>query len=138
MATDLKALCQRVNDEVLSQGNVEVIDELVDDSFVDHQEMPGFSPDKDGIKAFVTAIRSGFPDLSVKTIAVVAEGDEAWMQSEMSGTHQGEFSGIPATGKKATLLAFDRIRVKGGKVVEHWGVTDDLGMMTQLGVIPEM
>jgi predicted ester cyclase len=50
----------------------------------------------------------------------------------MSGTHQGEFSGIPATGKKATLLAFDRIRVKGGKVVEHWGVTDTGAMMEQL------
>jgi steroid delta-isomerase-like uncharacterized protein len=138
MATDPKTLCQRFNDEVLARGKIELIDELVADDFVEHQEFPGLTPNKDGIKAFVTALRTGFPDLSVETVAVVGEGDEAWMQSEMSGSHEGEFLGVPATGKTITPLLFDRIRVKDGKIVEHWGLSDELGMMTQLGVVPEM
>jgi steroid delta-isomerase-like uncharacterized protein len=138
MATDPKTLCQRFNDEVLARGKIELIDELVADDFVEHQEFPGLTPNKDGIKAFVTALRTGFPDLSVETVAVVGEGDEAWMQSEMSGTHEGEFLGVPATGKTITTLLFDRIRVTDGTIVEHWGVSDDFGMMTQLGVVPEM
>ena len=54
------------------------------------------------------------------------------------GTHQGEFNGIPATGKKVSIEMMDRVRTRDGKAVEHWGCSDDLGMMTQLGVIPEM
>ena len=60
------------------------------------------------------------------------------MHSVFTGTHTGEFAGIPATNKSVRLEMIDRVRTRDGKAVEHWGVSDDLGMMTQLGVIPEM
>ena len=138
MAADLKKLVERFNDEVLSQGKVEVIDELVHDDLIEHTEVPGVDPGKAGIPQYVKMFRDAFPDLKVTTDAVVVEGDEVWVQSTMTGTHKGEFMGIPATGKKVSVAGFDRVKTKDGKAIEHWGMTDDLGMMTQLGVVPEM
>jgi steroid delta-isomerase-like uncharacterized protein len=135
---DNKALAKRFNDEVMNQGKLETIDEIVAEDFVEHQELPpGVPAGREGLKAFVTMFRGAFPDLKVETTKIVADGDEVWMQSVMTGTHKGELMGIPATGKKVSLAMFDRVVVRDGKAVEHWGVSDDMGMMTQLGVIPE-
>jgi steroid delta-isomerase-like uncharacterized protein len=135
---DLEALIRRVNDEVISQGNVELIDELVADDFVEHQAMPGMPSGKEALVAFTTMFRSAFPDLKVETLATAVDGDEVWAHSRMTGTHRGEFNGIPPTGKKVSIEMMDRVRTRDGKAVEHWGCSDDLGMMAQLGVIPEM
>lgn len=138
MSEDLKTMAKRFNDEVLSKGDLGVLDELVADDFVEHEEMPGLPEGKAGIEAFVTSLRAAFPDLMVETLAVVTEGDEVWCHSRCSGTHQGEFAGVPATGNAVSITMIDRIRVRGGQAVEHWGVTDQLALMTQLGVVPEM
>ena len=134
---DLAALARRVNDEVLSQGKLELIDELVADDFVEHQAMPGMPSGKDALKAFAEMFRAAFPDLKVETLATAVDGDEVWVHSRMTGTHDGEFNGMPPTGKKVSIELFDRIRTRDGKGVEHWGVSDDLAMMTQLGAVPE-
>jgi steroid delta-isomerase-like uncharacterized protein len=138
MADDLKALVKKFNDEVLSKGNLDMIDEVVADDFVEHQAGPGMPSGKDGLRAFTETFRAAFPDLKVDTKDLVAEGDEVWAYSTMSGTHTGEFMGIPPTGKKFEVSGFDRVRFKDGKAVEHWGVFEDMSMMQQLGVIPEM
>jgi predicted ester cyclase len=138
MAADLKALAKRFNDEVFTQGNVDVIDEIVADDYVEHQEFPGLEPSKEGLKNFVQLFHSAFGDINVETVATAVDGDEIWVHSVFTGTHTGEFAGIPATGKKVTLAMMDRVRTRDGKAIEHWGVSDDLGMMTQLGVVPEM
>ncbi|MEX0666100.1 MAG: ester cyclase [Acidimicrobiia bacterium] len=136
---DLKALAKRFNDEVMSKGNFDTIDEIVAEDFVEHQELPpGVPPGRAGLHAFVKMFRDAFPDLKVETVSAVVEGDEVWMQSLLTGTHKGELAGVPATGKKVSVAMFDRVKVRDGKAVEHWGVADDMGMMTQLGVIPEM
>ena len=137
MADD-KSLAHRFNGEILSQGKVEVIEEIVADDFVEHQDLPGLPPGKAGLYAFVKMFRDAFPDINVETLAVVTQGDELWAHARMTGTHKGDFAGIPATGKKVSVTMFDRVRIRDGKAIEHWGVSDDLGMMTQLGVIPEM
>ena len=62
----------------------------------------------------------------------------SWVHSVFTGTHTGDFAGIPPTGKSVTLAMMDRVKVRDDKAIAHWGVSDDLGMMTQLGVIPEM
>ncbi len=138
MAADWKALGKRFNDEVMTQGKVEVIDELVTDDFLDHQTMPGMPPGKEGVRAFVKMFRDAFPDLKVETVSTAVDGDELWMHSIMTGTHKGELGGIAPTGKTVTVEMFDRLRIAGDKAAEHWGVSNDLGMMTQLGVVPEM
>ena len=135
---DLAALARRFNDEVFTQGKMEVLDEIVADDFVEHQAMPDMPPDKDGLRAFTEMFRAAFPDLKVETLATAVDGDEVWIHSVMTGTHEGEFMGIAPTGKKVTFAMFDRVKTRDGKAVEHWGVSDDLGMMTQLGVVPEM
>lgn len=135
---DLGALIRRFNDELLTQGKLDVIDEIVADDFIEHQTMPGLPEGKDGIRAFVEMFRGAFPDMKAETIATAVNGDEVWCQSRMTGTHQGELMGIEPTGKKVDVLMFDRVRVVDGKAVEHWGVSDDMAMMTQLGVVPEM
>jgi steroid delta-isomerase-like uncharacterized protein len=138
VADDLKALARRFYEEVLNKGDLDALDDLVADDLVEHQEMPGMPPGKEGVYAFVTTFRTAFPDLRAEIQGMVAEGDEVWVHAVMTGTHTGEFLGIAPTGKAFNVVAFDRVRVRDGKAVEHWGASDDLGMMTQLGVIPEM
>jgi predicted ester cyclase len=85
---------------------------------------------------FVKQTRAAFPDLEFVLGAAVEEGDEVWAHVTINGTHRGEFLGVPGTGKKVSVPAIDRIRVREGKAVEHWGVTDVMSMMEQLGVVP--
>lgn len=138
MSADLKALAKRFNDEVFTQGKVEVIDELVADEYVEHQGFPGLEPTKEGLKNFVQLFHAGFSDIKVETLSVGVDGDEMWVHSVFTGTHTGDFAGIAPTGKSVTMAMMDRVRVRDNKAIEHWGVSDDLGMMTQLGVVPEM
>jgi predicted ester cyclase len=135
---DIKGLAQRFNDEVFTQGKIDVLDEIVADDFVEHQEFPGLAPGKEGLKQFAAMFREAFSDLKVETLGVAVDGDELWVHSLMTGTHTGEFAGIPATNKTVSMAMMDRVKTRDGKAVEHWGVSDDIGMMTQLGVIPEM
>ena len=138
MAQDLKALAARFNDEVMNQGKLEVLDEIVADDLVEHASPPGWPPGKEGVRAWVVMFRGAFPDLKVETLGAIADGDEVWLHSVMTGTHTGEFMGIPATGKRVTYTMMDRVKARDGKAVEHWAASDDLGLMTQLGVVPEM
>lgn len=134
---DLKAIGRRFYDEVLTKGDVALIDEIVDDDFVEHEEFPGLTSDKAGVTVWVGMMREAFPDLSVEVVAMVTEGDEVWTQGVMRGTHRGEFMGVPASGRSVEVPMVDRIRFRDGRVVEHWGVTDTLAMMQQLGAVPE-
>lgn len=134
---DYTDLLKRFNDEVMSQGKLELIDELVAEDLIEHAPVPpGFPEGREGVKAFVTMFREAFPDFTAETVAVIGDGDEAWVQSTLSGTHKGDFMGMPATNKKFEITAFDRVRFKDGKAVEHWAAQDDMGMMEQLGLAP--
>jgi steroid delta-isomerase-like uncharacterized protein len=91
---------------------------------------------REGVRQIVSAFRRAFPDLTFEVHDVIAEGDKVVARVTIHGTHQGELMGIPPTGKRASVGAIDIMRVEGGKLAEHWGVTDNLAMMQQLGVIP--
>ena len=135
---DQKAVAKRFYAEVLSKGDLEALDELVADDFVEHEAVPGGGTGKDAVREFTKMMRDAFPDLKVEIVAMVAEGDEVWVHAVATGTNQGEFMGMPATGKSVTMAMIDRVKFKDGKAVEHWGVSDNLAMLTQLGVVPEM
>ena len=79
---------------------------------------------------------SAFPDLKITHEHLIAEGDMVGGRFTLTGTHQGDFAGIPATGNQVSVTGHDFARLTGGKVVEHWVEMDTLGMMQQLGVIP--
>lgn len=118
----------------LNSGDLGIIDSHFADNFVDHEELPGLPQTKEGVRQFFTMTRTAFPDFNMKIEHIVAEGDMIVVHGTMHGIHQGEFMGIPATGKQIAVPFFDMIRIAGGKAVEHWGLTDTARMMQQLGV----
>jgi len=135
--TDLKILTRRFYDDVLVGGNLDLIDELFHDEFVEHEEFPGLPPGKEAPRFFVTMLREAFPDVSVTVEDIIVEDNKVVSRFRLSGTHQGEFMGIPPTGKKINVQAIDILAYRDGKLIEHWAVTDQMAMMQQLGVIEE-
>ena len=132
-----KANVRKFYEEVMNKGNFSVIDELISDNIVDHSRLPGFPQGKEGTKQIQAMFRSAFPDLKATVEDIVGEGDKIITRATVSGTHKGEFMGIPPTGKSFTINSFDMIRMgPDGKSVEHWGLMDQAGMMQQLGLAP--
>jgi len=131
-----KAISGRVFDEMWNQGNPDVIDEIYSTDYVGHvinsPELHGTV----GVKQIVTAYRVAFPDLHFTIEAKIAEGDKVVTYWTVSGTHQGEFMGIPPTGKQFEGPGIDIHRIANGKIVEAWGILDNFGTLQQIGVIP--
>ncbi|WP_457972387.1 ester cyclase [Arthrobacter sp. D1-17] len=94
-------LIKRFCDEVIVGGNFSLIDELVLDDYFDHQEgLPGQPEGKEGLKFYVSTVRMAFPDLTVKaTEPSLTDGNLECAYVTLAGTHQGDFAGIPATGR---------------------------------------
>jgi steroid delta-isomerase-like uncharacterized protein len=132
---NVKALTRRLYDEVFTGGNLELIDVLLHDDFVEHEEFPGLPPGKEAVRYFVTATQGAFPDLTVDVEDVIAEDNKVASRLRFSGTHKGEFMGIPATGNKIDFQVIDILAFRDSKATDHWGVTDQLAMLTQLGVV---
>ena len=138
MSEQNKAIVRRIPEEITSQGKLELIDELFSPDFVDHAFVPelGLSPGREGIKQFISMLRSAFPDINIKVQDMVAEGDKVVVRNIAQGTHQGNFMGLPPTGKSATWSEIHIVGLADGKIAEHWAVVDRLGVMQQLGAIP--
>ena len=136
MSDQHKALMRRFYDEVMNGGNMGAVDELCAADLVDHEEFPGLAPGREGLKQFVTMMHTAFPDVKMEVHDMVAEGDKVVARLTMSGTQQGEFAGMPASGKSMSISVIDIVRFADGKAVEHWGVTDAAAMMEQLGHAP--
>ena len=139
MSAENKAILRRVTDEVFTQGNLDVVDELFAPSYVLHDPgVPG--GELRGIESFkqqwVSMFRTAFPDLQLSVEDQVAEGDKVVTRYTGRGTHQGELMGIPPTGNEVVVSGTIMSRVSGGRIEEEWNNFDALGMMQQLGVIP--
>lgn len=129
-----KSIMQRFWDEVFNQGNAMAADEIVGADYLNHDPAPGEQPGRAGLMAFVTYLRAGFPDVQFDVEEFVAEGDKVTTRWRSSGTHRGEFMGIPATGRTAHITGMAIHRIAGGKIVESWNRWDTLGLLQQLGV----
>ena len=136
MSEQNKAALRRFVDEIMNKGNLKVVDEFITADTIDHSLMPGQESGPEGFKQFVTMFRSAFPDLHVTIEDLIAEGDKLVAQVSTTGTHKGEFMGIAPTGKQIEMGEVHILRMASGKMVEHWGIEDQLGMMMQLGVVP--
>ena len=112
-------------------------DEIIAPDFVDYDPVPGQRPGPDGYKEMVGAFRAAFPDLRVKNEDVITEGDKVVVRWTARGTHSGALMNIPRTGRQVRLKGVDILRVEGGRIVERWGEFDALGMLQQLGVLPQ-
>lgn len=132
-----KAIVRRVNDEVWSAGHLDVIDELIADDFV--ATVVG-APEQirgpQGFREFVLMYRTAFPDLRITIDEQFAEGETVVTRWTAIGTNEGELMGMPATGKQATTAGININRISGGKLVEGWGLFDQLGLLQQIGAVP--
>lgn len=126
-----KTIARRFYDAV-SGGKLEIIDEVVDEKYVEHEEFPGLAGGREGLRQFFKMIRTAFPDFSMTIEDMVAEGDKVFIRATMKGTQKGEFMGISASGKQMAVPFADIVRFDGGRIVEHWGITDTGRMMRQL------
>jgi len=124
--------------ELVNAGDVDGFGEMLADDFIEHEETPGLAPTKDGVMQFFRMYIAAFPDLRFTAEDVLVSGDKVVARARATGTHQGEFMGIPPTGKSVDVQLIDIIRFSDdGLAREHWGVFDAMTMMQQLGVIPE-
>jgi steroid delta-isomerase-like uncharacterized protein len=132
-----KHLMQRLYDELVNEGNLDVVDELLAETFEEHEEFPGIPPTREGVKQFFALFRTAFPDVTCEVEHMVAEGVFVSSHVRMHGTHQGEFMGVAATGRPFDVHVFDLVRFQDGLATAHWGVFDAMTLMQQLGAIPE-
>ena len=123
--------------ERINAGDIDGFGELVADDFVDHQGGPGFPPTKEGTLAFFRSLVQAFPDMRMNVEDLIAGGDKTVARVEVTGTHKGEFMGVPPTAARVEMQLIDIMRFDAsGLVCEHWGVADMLSLMQQLGVVP--
>ncbi len=118
--------------EGLNAGDLSVIDELISDDLIEHDEFPGLEPNKAGVRRLFEWLQAAFPDGKLEVEDMIAEDDKVFVRARMTGTHQGEFMEIPPTGRRINVGIADFMRFDHGMVVEHWGVTDTGAMMQQL------
>jgi predicted ester cyclase len=131
-----KALLRRLFEEGLNQNNPRVFDELIDPDFVIYDSPLGTVRGPGGFRQGIEKFRKSFPDLHVTFEAEFADGDYLFHRGYVTGTHKGEFQGVPPTGKQFKINTLDIWRVENGKAVENWVQMDLLGLMQQLGAIP--
>jgi steroid delta-isomerase-like uncharacterized protein len=133
-----KAIIRRLIDEVVSGHRLKVAEELIAADAIDHDvddpegRVAGFA----GAQAEIGTFLQAFPDLHATIDDLIAEDDRVVLRARATGTHKGEFLGLPATGKPFTVWVWQTFRVVNGKVAESWLFIDRLGLMQQLGAIP--
>lgn len=131
-----KELIKRAAREIWNAGNFENVEKIVSSDFIVHAPNPDEEVHgPEGVRLFYTQLREAFPDIQFSISEQIAEGDRVVTHLKVEGTHQGEFMGIPPTGKKFSVTAIDIDRISNGKVVECWTNLDKLTMLQQLGVI---
>jgi predicted ester cyclase len=134
MSDDAKDLVRRFVQDVQGDGNIENTLNYIAADAVNHSAPPGVPPDGHGAQMIFSMIRQGFPDHDAVVHEMISEGDLVATRKSFTGTHTGEFFGIPPTGKRATIDVIDFVRVRDGAIVEHWNIVDQLGLMQQLGL----
>jgi steroid delta-isomerase-like uncharacterized protein len=135
-ANEAIATVRRNTEEVQGRGNFDVFDELFAADFVDHTPQRGFGTDREAVRALYRSIRQAFPDFTPEIHFQVAGADGmVTTYKTYHGTHRGPFMGAAPTGKRVNFDSVDVMRVRDGKIVEHWGVGDLLGLMIQVGAL---
>jgi steroid delta-isomerase-like uncharacterized protein len=123
--------------ELINAGDIDGFGRLLADDFIDHEELPGLAPTKEGAIAFFRMYLAAFPDLRMVAEDVIASGEKAVARVRATGTHKGDFMGMAPTGRTVDVQLIDIMRfATDGRISEHWGVFDQLTMMQQLGAIP--
>ena len=136
MSEQNKAVFEKLM-SALNAKDMAAMESLIADDFVDNDAMPGMAPGRQGMIDMMGMFVGAFPDLNIVVEHWVAEGDLVVGVMTTKGTQNGEFMGMPASGKKFSVREMHMVRVANGKMAEHWGLSNEMSMMQQLGLMPE-
>jgi predicted ester cyclase len=137
MSEQNKRLVRRALEEIYAGGDLELADELVDPAYADHEPAhPDHPPGPESVKQTVRSLHSTFGELSFAVEDEIAEGDKVVQLVTMGGRHTGPLMGHEPTGREFAVRHVYIWRISGGRIAEHWGSRDDLGLLTQLGLLP--
>jgi steroid delta-isomerase-like uncharacterized protein len=135
MTQDNATIVRRFVDEVITRGDIDSAAQFVWEDVVEQVPLPGQGPGLEGLKDILRGMRAGFPDLIFSIQEQVAEGDKVASRFEWTGTHQGTFLGVPATGRFVRVWGIVIDRLEQGRIKDTRIIMDTLGLMIQLGVI---
>ena len=130
-------LVRRLHRALLDSRDVTTVDDFFAEDFVSHNQPPELEAGAAGVKQFFTIFRDAFSDAQVSIDELVADGDRVAVATTLTGTHDGELLGIAPTGRQISVTGIDLVRVGDGRIVEHRGLTDTVGLMRQLAATAE-
>ena len=131
---DANIAAQTAFGEAINSGNLDAFDDLVAEDCVDRDPAPDQGRGPQGYKDFFAQMRTAFPDMAVEVEHLVADDDNVAFAYTLTGTNEGPFQGHEPTGKAIQVRGMQISRFEDGKLVERWGSSDELGIMTQLGL----
>ena len=131
-------LFRRLIEEAFNGGDLSVADAVTSPDLVEHQDFgPNHASGAEGVRAVISSLRRAFSDFHLQIEDTATSGDTLWARLTATGTHDGPFMGHPPTGRRMRTTVFDVVRVVDGRMVEHWGVPDRLGVLYQLEILPK-
>ena len=133
-STDNEARFRRLIDEGFTHGDLGVVDELMAPDCVEHQR--GNAPGTDGAKDVIRTLHRWMSEFTLTIEDLVAVDDMVWSRNRARGVNTGSVMGNPPTGWRVEVEVIDIVRFEDGKIVEHWGIADQMGLMLQLGAMP--
>jgi steroid delta-isomerase-like uncharacterized protein len=119
--------------ELVEARDASKIDEFFAPGYVSHNMPPGWPNGVEGVRRFMEMFERALPDLTVTIDVLVAEEDLVAARTTTRGTHLGPLLGIPATGRPVAVDGSDIVRIEDGRIVEHWGLTNSVGLLQQVG-----
>jgi predicted ester cyclase len=132
-----KQLVRRALEEIYAKGDLELANQLIHPDFVDHEPAhPELPAGPESVKQTVRGLQSAFGELGFEVLDEIAEGDKVVQLVTMSGRQTGPLMGREPTGKAFAVRHIYIWRIADGKIAEHWGSRDDLGLLGQLGLFP--
>lgn len=136
MAQDNAGVVREFADEVITKGNIEAASHYVWEDVIEQVPLPGQGPGLEGLKDILRAMRSGFPDIVFSIQEQISEDDKVASRFEWTGTHKGDFMGIPPTNRAVSVWGIVIDRLEDSHIKETRIIMDTVGLMTQLGVLP--
>ena len=137
MSTEANKAIVRRYQQLLNKNKLDALGEVVAEDFQMPDLFPGLPQGIAGARMIHQIGIAGMPDWHVTIEDLIAEGDKVAARITMTGTQTGEFVGLPPSDKKVTISGMYIARIANGKIVEHRGIEDALGMLQQLGAIPQ-
>ena len=127
-----KAVVRRFIEEYQTNGREDIAEELLAGDFIDHSALPGFPPDREGVKQLFKMLRGAFDGFRAEIFEQVAENDKVVTRKTFYGNHTGDFMGIPATMRPIEIGVIVILTIRDGQLVEHWCQVDFAGLMNQI------